>query len=97
MALDMTSPRSRRALLAGALGALGSAAAATVTGAQRVLAAGSDGETVVIGATIRTCAPRRRSRRPTPTPATSPESRAAPTSREAAWRPAEGPPSHAET
>jgi hypothetical protein len=51
MALDTTSPRSRRALLAGALGAIGSAAAATMAGAQRALGAGSDGETVVIGRT----------------------------------------------
>jgi hypothetical protein len=49
MALEARERYSRRALLAGALGVIGSAAAATITGAQRVLAAGSDGETVVIG------------------------------------------------
>ena len=49
MAVDSTGLRSRRALLAGALGAVGSAAVATIAGAQRVLGAGSDGEPVVIG------------------------------------------------
>ena len=49
MALETTERYSRREVLVGTVGAIGSAAAATVAGAQRVLAAGSDGETVVIG------------------------------------------------
>lgn len=49
MAIDTQVPISRRGLLAAALGGVAAAAAGTITTAQRVFAAGSDGETVVIG------------------------------------------------
>lgn len=49
MSIDATTPRTRRSLLAGALGGLGAAVAATLAGAQRALGAGSDGATVQVG------------------------------------------------
>ena len=48
MAIDTLAPRSRRSLLTGVAGALAGAAAATMAGAQRVLAAGDDGTAMVI-------------------------------------------------
>ena len=47
-----TALRSRRALLFGAAGGIAAALTATMGGAQRVLAAGDDGETVVVGGTF---------------------------------------------
>ena len=44
MAIDIAIPRSRRSLLAGAVGGLAAAVTATLAGAQRVLAAGDDGQ-----------------------------------------------------
>jgi hypothetical protein len=50
MAMNISSPRSRRSLLRAALGGIAGAAAATLTGAQRVLAAGGDdGSTMHVG------------------------------------------------
>jgi hypothetical protein len=49
MAIDTTMVRSRRSLLAATLAGLAGAAAATVAGAQRVLAAGDDGTPVAVG------------------------------------------------
>jgi hypothetical protein len=46
MAIDTLAPRSRRSLLTGVAGALAGAAAATLAGAQRVLAAGDDGTAI---------------------------------------------------
>lgn len=51
MAIDTTLPRSRRSLLTGVLGGLAGAAAATLAGAQRVLAAGDDGAVIHVGDT----------------------------------------------
>ena len=48
MAIDISSPRSRRSLITAALAGAAAAAAATLTGAQRVLAAGSDGTPVLV-------------------------------------------------
>lgn len=50
MAIDSVTPRSRRSLLLGAVGAVAGAAAATLSGAQRVLAAADDGKNVTVGA-----------------------------------------------
>lgn len=52
MAIDSTSPRSRRHVLMGALGALGAAAAGVATTASGVLAAGNDGAAIHVGDTI---------------------------------------------
>ena len=49
MALDTGRPLSRRALVAGALGAIGAAAAATLTNAQRVFAGFDDGSVIHVG------------------------------------------------
>jgi hypothetical protein len=49
MAIDTTMVRSRRSLLTATLAGLAGAAAATVAGAQRVLAAGDDGAVVHVG------------------------------------------------
>jgi hypothetical protein len=50
VAIDTITPRSRRSLLTGVLGGMAAAATATLAGAQRVLADGSDGAPVTIGA-----------------------------------------------
>lgn len=49
MSIDIASPRSRRSLLATALGGLAAAGAATLATAGRVLAAGDDGLPLTIG------------------------------------------------
>jgi hypothetical protein len=49
MASDTVMLRSRRSVLTGMIGGLAGAAAATLIGAQRVLAAGSDGSPVLVG------------------------------------------------
>jgi hypothetical protein len=49
MAIDTVVLRSRRSMLTGLIAGLAGAAAATLTGAQRVLAAGSDGTPVLVG------------------------------------------------
>ena len=48
MAIDMRMVRSRRSLLTAALAGMAGAAAATMAGAQRVLAAGDDGTSVAV-------------------------------------------------
>ena len=48
MAIDMRMVRSRRSLLTAALAGMAGAAAATMAGAQRVLAAGDDGTPVAV-------------------------------------------------
>ena len=49
MAIDTALPRSRRSMLTAFVGAVAGAAAASLASAQRVLAAGNDGATVVVG------------------------------------------------
>ncbi len=49
MAIDTGLPRSRRSVLTAFLGAVAGAAATSLAAAQRVVAAGSDGATVVVG------------------------------------------------
>lgn len=49
MSIDSSLPRSRRTILTGAVGALAGAAAATLSGAQRVFAAGDDGSVIHVG------------------------------------------------
>ena len=49
MAIDITGPRTRRSLLAGALGGIAAVVTSTLTGAQRVLAEGDDGAPVAVG------------------------------------------------
>lgn len=67
MAIDTQAPISRRGLLAAALGGTAAAVAGAITTAERVLGAGSDGETVVIGGDyldVRTPTTFRRSEKP---------------------------------
>ena len=49
MGLDLTTTRSRRALLTGVLGGLGAWAAQAMGRASSVLAAGNDGSNIVVG------------------------------------------------
>lgn len=49
MAVDISSRRSRRSLITAALGGVAAAAAATLSGAQRVLAAGDDRSAIHVG------------------------------------------------
>src|SRR5512143_722415 len=49
MASETALPRSRRSVLTAFVGAVAGAAAASLATAQRVLATGSDGATVVVG------------------------------------------------
>jgi hypothetical protein len=49
VAIDVSAPRSRRGLLTALVAGVAGAAAATLTGAQRVLGAGDDGQVIHVG------------------------------------------------